>query len=130
MGRYDSHPLPVDEWLHGLTNVRPKIDSYNTVRMLIEIFGQPKTDLIVIQLPHLAEDRWLALPTPIAVIVMSTLLWPSLAIDSAGGDVQLPIYGATFHSCLELTRAKRPSSGNFPPDQLRCFLRQTHTGSN
>lgn len=54
--------LAVEGWLHGITKVRPKSNTYQTSMLLSEMFTNTIKKLIVTQFPLSAEDRWIALP--------------------------------------------------------------------
>lgn len=54
-------PLAVEEWLQGLTKVRPKLAAYDAARVLADAFGHAPDGLTPVQLPHEANARWLAL---------------------------------------------------------------------
>jgi hypothetical protein len=58
----DAPPLALDEWLIGLTKVRPKLAAYQAALMLAETFEHAATTLKAAQLPFTENDRWLALP--------------------------------------------------------------------
>jgi hypothetical protein len=54
-------PLAVEEWLQGLTKVRPKLAAYDAARVLADAFEHAPDGLTPVQLPHEAGARWLAL---------------------------------------------------------------------
>ncbi|MCC7205945.1 MAG: hypothetical protein IT323_01475, partial [Anaerolineae bacterium] len=57
--------LAVDEWLQGVSLVRPKAAALETLRLLAEAFDPASAGaagVTVMQLPHGPADRWLALP--------------------------------------------------------------------
>jgi len=54
--------LAVNEWMQGLSKVRPKLANYQTTNMLADIMSNITTDYTVIQVPYTENDRWLALP--------------------------------------------------------------------
>ncbi len=53
--------LPVDDWLYGLARVRGKLAAWENVSVLGEAFGTASAELTPLQLPYLANDRWMAL---------------------------------------------------------------------
>jgi hypothetical protein len=55
---------PVDDWLYGLARVRPAARSWEQVTMLATAFGTADPQLVPVQLPHRAADRWLGLAHP------------------------------------------------------------------
>lgn len=57
-------PLPIDEWLHGVSLVRPTMHTFGLVRMFSETFGVSVGDCRPIQLPYRANDNWLAVEFP------------------------------------------------------------------
>jgi hypothetical protein len=56
--------FPVDTWLYGVARVREKLRAWEQVVMLAEAFGQAEPTLVPLQLPFVADDRWLALEFP------------------------------------------------------------------
>jgi hypothetical protein len=56
--------FPVDEWFYGAARVRPMLHSWETALLLQDAFGVTQQALTPIQLPHAANDPWLALQYP------------------------------------------------------------------
>jgi len=54
-------PLPVEEWLHGVSLVRPNMHTFATVLMLGETFNQESQPCRPLQLPYRANDTWLSI---------------------------------------------------------------------
>ena len=57
-------PLPVEEWLHGVSLVRPTLHVFGAVRMYGDTFGVADVALAPIQLPYRANDSWLGTEFP------------------------------------------------------------------
>lgn len=57
-------PLPVDEWLQGVSHVRPNMGNFATVLMLSQTFNNDAPDCSPIQLPFRDNDTWLAVEFP------------------------------------------------------------------
>ncbi|PYK54600.1 MAG: hypothetical protein DME48_07500, partial [Verrucomicrobia bacterium] len=57
-------PLPIDEWLHGVSLVRQTMHTFGLVRMLSETFGAKFGDCHPIQLPYRSNDTWLGVEFP------------------------------------------------------------------
>ncbi len=57
-------PLPVEEWLHGVSLVRPTLHVFAAVRMYADTFGVADVALAPIQLPYRANDSWLGTEFP------------------------------------------------------------------
>jgi hypothetical protein len=55
---------PVDDWLYGVARVRDVARDWERVTMLANAFGTGDPELVAIQLPYRADDRWLGLPHP------------------------------------------------------------------
>jgi hypothetical protein len=53
--------FPVEDWLYGLARVRRKLGALENVAVLSEAFGAPRLELTPLQLPRVADDRWMAL---------------------------------------------------------------------
>lgn len=58
--------FPVDEWLHGISKVRPKMSNYHLCAMITESLSDENAIREVIQLPIVsnADDRWLSAKLP------------------------------------------------------------------
>jgi hypothetical protein len=57
-------PLPIDEWLHGVSLVRQTMHTFGLVRILSETFGAKFGDCHPIQLPYRSNDTWLGVEFP------------------------------------------------------------------
>ncbi len=57
--------FPVDDWLHGVARVRPKLHDWENVVLLSEALQvQEPAELIPLQLPYGPNEPWLALEIP------------------------------------------------------------------
>ena len=56
--------FPVDDWLHGLARVRPRLALWERIGLLAGAIGQDEPDLLPIQLPYEDRDPWLGLELP------------------------------------------------------------------
>jgi len=80
-------PLAVDEWLQGLTKVRPKLAAYDAARVLADAFEHESANLAAVQLPHEANARWLALELAAGQEVAGDRLLLAMQLDAGyGGD--------------------------------------------
>jgi hypothetical protein len=59
-----SRDFPVDDWLHGLARVRPRLALWEQVTLLATAVGQDEPDLVPVQFPYRAGDPWLGLEIP------------------------------------------------------------------
>jgi hypothetical protein len=59
-----SMPLPVDEWLQGVSHVRPNMGHLATVLMLSQTFNGDAPACSPMQLPFRDNDTWLAVEFP------------------------------------------------------------------
>ncbi len=57
-------PLPVDEWLLGISHVRPNMHLFGMVLMLSQTFNHDTPPCSPLQLPFKAQDSWLAVAFP------------------------------------------------------------------
>jgi len=57
-------PLPVDEWLHGASLVRPSLHTFAMVLMLSEAFNGSAAACSPMQLPYRVGDTWLGTEFP------------------------------------------------------------------
>lgn len=53
--------LPVDDWFYGAARVRGKLNALENAYVLSEAFGAAPAALTPVQLPFVANDRWMAL---------------------------------------------------------------------
>lgn len=83
----DAPPLAVDEWLQGLTKVRPKLAAYDAARVLADAFEHESVGLAAVQLPHEANARWLALELAAGQEVAGDRLLLAMQLDASySGD--------------------------------------------
>jgi hypothetical protein len=54
----------VDEWLQGLARVRPRMNTWETVRMLSEALNDQPIAMLPVQIPFRTKDSWLAVEFP------------------------------------------------------------------
>lgn len=59
-----AHDFPVDDWLHGIARVRPKLHELENVIMLTEAFTSTTPELNPVQFPFRASEPWLAMELP------------------------------------------------------------------
>jgi hypothetical protein len=58
-------PFPLDDWLHGLARVRPRVRDLEQAVVLAEAFGNPAAPALdALQFPYRANDAWLGLAFP------------------------------------------------------------------
>ena len=58
------HEFPVDDWMHGVARVRPKIHDLETVVLASGAFGTAEPVLAPVQFPFRAAEPWLAMELP------------------------------------------------------------------
>lgn len=56
--------FPVDDWLHGLARVRPRLALWERITLLAGAVGQQEPDLQPVQFPFTTGDPWLGLEIP------------------------------------------------------------------
>jgi hypothetical protein len=56
--------FPVDDWLHGLARVRPRVALWERIVLLANAIGQDEPDLVPVQLPYHTGDPWLGMEIP------------------------------------------------------------------
>jgi hypothetical protein len=56
--------FPVDDWLYGVARVRETLHAWEQVVMLTGALGRPEPELVAVQLPFTADDRWIGLDFP------------------------------------------------------------------
>ena len=66
------HPFPVDDWMHGVARVRPKIHDLENVMLLAAAFGTAEPVLEPLQFPYNFAEPWLALELPAGFDVAAT----------------------------------------------------------
>jgi hypothetical protein len=59
--------FPLDDWLHGLARVRPRLGRWERITLLAATVGRDDPDLIPVQLPFVKDEPWLGLEIPAAV---------------------------------------------------------------
>jgi hypothetical protein len=66
-----NHDFPVDDWMHGLARVRPKMHDFENVVLSTGALGTTEPVLMPVQFPFRAAEPWLAMELP-AAFDMST----------------------------------------------------------
>jgi hypothetical protein len=61
--------MVVDEWLHGVSQVRSKMHTFDIMRTLHDGFHNSSMACDAIQLPHLTDDTWLAVEFPQETVI-------------------------------------------------------------
>jgi hypothetical protein len=57
--------FPVDDWLHGVARVRPKMNEWENALLLCEAFGTAASpELTPLQIPYVNNESWLAMEFP------------------------------------------------------------------
>jgi hypothetical protein len=59
-----AHDFPVDDWLHGIARVRPKLHELENIILLTEAFASTTPELAPVQFPFRATEPWLAMELP------------------------------------------------------------------
>jgi hypothetical protein len=65
-----NYPLPIEEWLHGISLVRPNMHNFNTVLMLSQTFNQDSPECSPLQLPFRDNDTWLSIEFPAGTAIV------------------------------------------------------------
>lgn len=53
-----------EEWLQGLSYVRPRLAKWDSIRTLYELLNNETLELLPVQLPYRANDSWLSVEFP------------------------------------------------------------------
>ncbi len=56
--------FPLDDWLHGLARVRPRLALWERITLLSDAIGESEPDLVPVQFPFTTGDPWLGLEIP------------------------------------------------------------------
>jgi len=67
-------PLPVEEWLHGVSLVRPAMHTFQTIVMLAQTFGTDSGYCGPMQVPYRDNDSWLSVEFPEGTTVVHDTL--------------------------------------------------------
>jgi hypothetical protein len=76
------HDFPVDEWMHGLARVRPKMHAFENLVLATGALGTTEPVLMPVQFPFRAAEPWLAMELP-----------PAFELSAAGDHV---LYTAAY----------------------------------
>jgi hypothetical protein len=77
-----AHDFPVDDWLHGIARVRPKLHELENIILLTEAFTTTTPELVPLQFPFRSAEPWLAMELP-----------PAFDINTAGDHL---LYTASY----------------------------------
>jgi hypothetical protein len=103
--------FPVDDWLHGAARVRDKLRHWENVTILGEAFEvEGDAELTPLQLPFVADERWLALEFPPAQELGGEHLLYTVHL-SEPFDPADPISGLLVDDWTEVIPAKEETTG-------------------
>jgi hypothetical protein len=56
--------FPVDDWLHGVARVRPRLSVWERITLLADALGEDEPSLVPVQFPFEEDAPWLAMELP------------------------------------------------------------------
>jgi hypothetical protein len=129
--------FPVDDWLHGLARVRPRMALWERITLLAGAVGQDEPDLVPIQLPYTAGDPWLGLeiPSTFAFAGDRLLLTTHYAGTFDPGDRQCALLLDEWTETIPQTRATTAIAANHdrpgsqPPQSMLLVAPPARTGT-
>ncbi len=80
----------IDEWAQGLARVRPKLHTWELIRILSSALADTTMEMRPVQLPHRDKDSWLAVEFP-----EKDPLHPERAFGISRDTVSITAHGAT-----------------------------------
>jgi hypothetical protein len=129
---HQGNPLIVEEWLEGAARVQPNLDRLQTINVLGEIFGNPRTQQKPIQLPFRSADHWVAVEYPEAFVPEGEFLSILQVLPATGFALGGPQSGLLIDEWVETIPSKSETTGiafhfnqpNTEPPQV-CMLAVT-----
>jgi hypothetical protein len=129
--------FPVDDWLYGVARVREKMGRFENAVVLAEsLRGDAPLALTPLQLPHAANDTWLALSYPEHLDITGDRLLYTASLPAF--DPAQPQCGVLVDEWTEVIPARRETTGltfhydkpnNEPPQSLLLVTPAAFTGS-
>jgi hypothetical protein len=108
---HKDNPLIVEEWLQGAARVQPNLDALETIAILGENFGAPRTQLKPIQLPFDKDDHWLAVEFPAGYLPQGEFLSIVQVLPAVGFRPAEPQKGLLIDEWTEIIPSKSEVTG-------------------
>lgn len=129
---HKDNPLLVDEWIEGAARVQPNLSTLETITVLGENFGQPRTQQKPLQLPFLDTDYWVAVEYPETFIPEGEFLSMLQVLPASGFKAAEAQSGLLIDEWVETIPSRSETTGiafhfnqpNSEPPQV-CLLAVT-----
>jgi len=108
---HKDNPLILEEWLHGAARVQPNLNTLETISILGENFGTPRTHLKPIQLPFRKADHWVAVAYPEAYLPEGEFLSVLQVLPAAEFKPSQPQKGLLIDEWTEVIPSKSETTG-------------------
>jgi hypothetical protein len=131
------NPLPVDEWLHGVSLVRPKMHVFEMIRLLNDNFNNDLLSCEPFQLPYRDNDTWLAIAFPEGTSIDHDTI-SVISYEPQGFDASGPQCGLLVDDWTEAIPNKEEVTGitfnynqpnSCPPQALLLAMSPQETGN-
>lgn len=129
---YQDNPLIGEEWLQGAARVQPGLATLETITILGENFGNPRTQLKPLQLPFRKTDHWVAVEYPETFLPEGEYLSIFQVLPASGFQPTALQSGLLVDEWVEVIPSKAETTGiafhfnqpNSEPPQV-CLLAVT-----
>jgi hypothetical protein len=108
---HQDNPLIVDEWLQGAARVQPNLNTLETIYILGEHFGNPRTQQKPIQLPFRETDHWVAVEYPEGFLPEGEFLSILQVLPASGFEPGAPQSGLLIDEWVEVIPSKSETTG-------------------
>jgi hypothetical protein len=108
---HQDNPLIVDEWLEGAARVQPNLSLLETITILGENLGNPRTQQKPIQLPFRNTDHWVAVEYPEEFVPAGEYLSILQVLPAAGFQPSAPQSGLLIDEWVEVLPSKSETTG-------------------
>jgi hypothetical protein len=105
------NPLIVDEWIEGAARVQPNLSLLETITILAENLGNPRTQQKPIQLPFRNADHWVAVEYPEEFVPEGEFLSILQVLPSSGFQPGAPQSGLLIDEWVEVIPSKSETTG-------------------
>lgn len=103
-------PLPVEEWLGGVSRVRPRMALWERAALMSDNFDRRVLRLDPVQLPHQVDDPWLAIEYPPEYTLSGEKLLLAVHQDRPF-DKTLPQKGIVLDEWVEVVPGREETTG-------------------
>jgi hypothetical protein len=108
---HKDNPLIVDEWLQGVARVQPNLSTLETVYILGENLGNPRTQQKPLQVPFRQTDYWVAVEYPESFVPQGEYVSALQVLPATGFQPAVAQSGLLIDEWIEVIPSKVETTG-------------------